>query len=115
MYLHIQTSTDWIQVRNVQHMILLLPSLIMAVLEVNVLIQFFFVNFLSTLSFHFSDYQPPYHVTTNNVVFSILLLPVIINDSVLFLLAGHYVSFAKNYINGKWYEFNDSWVSEGNL
>lgn len=26
--------------------------------------------------------------------------------------AGHYVSFAKNYINGKWYEFNDSWVSE---
>lgn len=26
--------------------------------------------------------------------------------------AGHYVTFAKNYINGKWYEFNDSWVSE---
>ena len=24
------------------------------------------------------------------------------------------MSFAKNYINGKWYEFNDSWVSEGN-
>ena len=33
----------------------------------------------------------------------------------LFLAAGHYVSFAKNYINGKWYEFNDSWVSEGKL
>ena len=31
----------------------------------------------------------------------------------LFLVAGHYVSFAKNYVNGKWYEFNDSWVSEG--
>ena len=31
----------------------------------------------------------------------------------LFLAAGHYVSFAKNYINGKWYEFNDSWISEG--
>ena len=31
----------------------------------------------------------------------------------LLLLAGHYVTFAKNYINGKWYEFNDSWVSEG--
>lgn len=26
--------------------------------------------------------------------------------------AGHYVTFAKNYISGKWYEFNDSWVSE---
>lgn len=26
--------------------------------------------------------------------------------------AGHYVTFAKNYINGKWHEFNDSWVSE---
>ena len=32
-----------------------------------------------------------------------------------FFSAGHYVSFAKNYINGKWYEFNDSWVSEGKL
>ncbi|XP_015764773.1 PREDICTED: ubiquitin carboxyl-terminal hydrolase 20-like [Acropora digitifera] len=30
----------------------------------------------------------------------------------IFFSAGHYVSFAKNYINGKWYEFNDSWVSE---
>jgi len=26
--------------------------------------------------------------------------------------AGHYVAFAKNCISGKWYEFNDSWVSE---
>ena len=34
-------------------------------------------------------------------------------NGLLFLAAGHYVSFAKNYINGKWYEFNDSWVSEG--
>ena len=42
----------------------------------------------------------------NKIVFLLLLL---------FLIAGHYVSFAKNYINGKWYEFNDSWVSEGML
>ncbi|XP_031574370.1 ubiquitin carboxyl-terminal hydrolase 20-like [Actinia tenebrosa] len=26
--------------------------------------------------------------------------------------AGHYIAFAKNYISNKWYEFNDSWVSE---
>lgn len=38
---------------------------------------------------------------------------LITSKIILYLLAGHYVTFAKNYINGKWYEFNDSWVSEG--
>ena len=27
---------------------------------------------------------------------------------------GHYVAYAKNYLNGKWYEFNDDSVSEMN-
>lgn len=31
----------------------------------------------------------------------------------LFFIVGYYVIFVKNYINGKWYEFNDLWVSEG--
>ena len=36
-FLVIQISTGWIQIRNVQHMILLLLLLIMAMLEVDVL------------------------------------------------------------------------------
>ena len=32
----------------------------------------------------------------------------------VFPTGGHYVACCKNFVTGKWYEFNDSYVSEGN-
>lgn len=32
---------------------------------------------------------------------------------VCILLGGHYVAYCKNFVTEKWYEFNDSYVSEG--
>ena len=28
---------------------------------------------------------------------------------------GHYVAYCKNFVTGKWYEFNDSYVTEGTI